>query len=173
MKNGFTLIEILMVTTLSIILMLGAASLFITFLLGNSKVQSSQLVRSEGEHALAQMEFLLRNSVEIVTNPSGAVCDMGMDAITFNSIDGGQTTLMMEPDSSDNNVVKIASNSGIYLTSDSVDISQDLTFNCSESQDHQRRYVEIVFSLRKGTPGVDLTRDIVEQEFRTGVAIRN
>jgi prepilin-type N-terminal cleavage/methylation domain-containing protein len=170
---GFTLIELMIVVTLGVMMMLAASSLFVTFLVANSKVQSIRLVKNEGEQALSQMEFLLRNSVELVDNPAGQLCETGMESISFKSIDGGITTLGMEEDGGDEEAEKIASNSGVYLTSSTVEISDDLTFNCSQSSDGLRRYVEIVFSLRKGTPGVDLERDIIEEEFRTGVALRN
>lgn len=171
-KNGFTLIELLVVVSLSVMLMLSAAALFLTFLLGNTKVSRSQLVKSEGEYAMAQMEFLLRNATQILNNGYGQICEAGMPAITFESFDNGVTTLFSEEDPSDT-YIKIASNSGVYLTSGDVQIVEGPTFDCSESDDKLAQYITIKFTLRKGTPSLDQERDIIEQEFISGVGIRS
>jgi prepilin-type N-terminal cleavage/methylation domain-containing protein len=150
-QAGFTLIELLVVVSLSVMLLLASSGLFLTFLLGNTKVARSQLVKNEGEYALSQMEFLLRNAVQLVDNGSGQVCETGMDAITFESLDSGVTTLTAEEDPIDNNV-KIASNSGIYLTSGDITLVECPIFDCSESEDKLAQYIGIRFTLRKGTP---------------------
>lgn len=171
-QAGFTLVELLVIVTLSVMLMLSSSALFLTFLLGSTKVSRAQIVKNEGEHAMAQMEFLLRNAVQIVDNGGGQICETGMDAIAFESIDSGVTTLFSEEDPSDSNT-KIASNSGFYLTSGDVELVDGPTFDCSESDDKLAQYIGIRFTLRKGTPSLDEERDIVEQEFISGVGIRS
>lgn len=171
-QAGFTLVELLVIVSLSVMLMLTSSALFLTFLLGSTKVSRMQLIKNEGEHAMAQMEFLLRNAVQILDNGYGQTCELGMNAITFESIDSGVTTLTKENDSSDS-TDKIASNSGIYLTSGDVTITDGPTFNCSESEDKIAQYITIRFTLRKGTPSLDEAKDVVEQEFISGVGIRS
>lgn len=172
-QTGFTLIEVLIVVSLSVLLMLAASSLFMTFLIGNTKTTTMQLVKAEGEYALSQMEFLLRNAIQLLPNSEDDVCVPNMDEIRFKSIDDGITTLTREIDSSDGNRPKIASNSGIYLTSGAVDLVAGPVFNCSQTSDGLSQYITITFQLRKGTPGIDQARDIVTQDFSAGVNLRS
>ena len=172
-SKGFTLIEMMIVITLMVMLMLTASSLFFTTLIGSSKTNVTTQVKEEGDFALSQIEFLLRNAVALRTNLSGQTCQSGMDSIAFQSYDNGITELQKEADPSDDNHEKIASNSGIYLTSSRVELTSGPTFNCSQSNDGSAPFVEVNFTLRKGTPGIDQARDIVEQTFNTGVSLRS
>lgn len=169
---GFTLIETLVTVTLSVMLMLGAASLFMIFLIGSTKVGATQQIRAEGEFALEQISFLLRNAIDIETNRYGQTCQPDMQEIVFRSYDGGQTILFAETDPNDN-LPKIASNSGTYLTSGAVQLVDGIEFDCVESGDGRNNYVNVTFTLQKGTPGVDQARDIITQTFTTGVNIRS
>lgn len=172
---GFTLIELLVVVTLSIMLMLAASALFFMFLIGNTKAGAEQRVKTEGEYALGQMTFLLRNALELKANSAGQTCEENMEEIAFVSLDGAQTTLLSEVDPSDD-LNKIASNSGTYLTSDAVELltgsETGLEFDCVESGDGVNQFITINFTLRKGTPGIDEARDIVEESFTAGVNVR-
>lgn len=169
-NSGFTLIELLVVVTLSIVLMLAASAIFMTFLISNTKTSTNQLVKSEGDFALSQMEFLLRNALELLPNINGDTCTANMSEIVLKSNDNGITTLFTE---TDNGAAKIASNSGVYLTSGSIELSSEPVFNCIQSADKLSNYVNISFTLRKGTPGIDQARDIVEETFTTGVNLRS
>ncbi|MBT3250111.1 MAG: type II secretion system protein [Candidatus Pacebacteria bacterium] len=168
-KSGFTLIELLIVTSITVILLLSASVLFMTFLISNSKINSEQLVKQEGQHALSQIEFLLRNALEILPNELGQECELGMTEIKFFSIDGGTTSLKKE-DVDGNN--KIASNSS-YLTSSTVEITDGPTFNCTQDNDESHPHINISFTLRKGTPGLDRDRDIVEEIFTSSTTVRS
>ncbi len=172
LQAGFTLIEMLVVVSLTVLLMIAASSLFMTSLIGNTKTTLEQLVKSEGEYALNQMEFLIRNSVALVDNQtdptSETICEMNMDAIGLKSIDN-QVTILGKTQIG--GIDKISSNSA-YLTSDSVTLLSGPTFDCQKSSDGTTRYVGIKFELRKGDPGVDDIREVVQQEFSSGVTIR-
>lgn len=165
--TGFTLVELLIVITLSVMLLLAASSLFLTLLIGNTKTSSAQLIKSEGTTAMNQIEFLLRNAVEITT------CSPSTNTFTFKSLDGGTTVLGAAQDPSDGKY-KIASNSAKFLTSGSVDlVGNAMTFTCTQSADGFAKYVTTSFTLRKGTPGVDQPRDIVEETFSAGINMRS
>lgn len=172
-RSGFTLIEVMIVVSLSVLLMLTASSLFMTFLIGNTKTTTTQLVKAEGEYALNQMEFLLRNAVELLPNTDDETCVTDMEDIRFKSYDNGITTLMRETDPTDSNKAKIASNSGVYLTSGAVELVSGPLFDCSQTPDGLSQYITIAFQLRKGTPGIDQPRDIVVQDFLTSVNLRS
>jgi prepilin-type N-terminal cleavage/methylation domain-containing protein len=167
-QTGFTLIELLIVMTISIMLLLTASTLFLTLLIGNTKTNSAQLVKSEGTAAMNQIEFLLRNAVEIPT------CVASANEFTFRSLDGGTTTLEATLDSNDNKY-KISSNSA-FLTSGSLDLiggANGLAFTCIQSADGISKYVTTSFTLRKGVPGVDQARDIVQETFSAGINMRS
>jgi hypothetical protein len=117
------------------------------------------------------MAFLLRNALELEANSFGQVCQEDMAEISFISLDNQITTLGSNTDSADD-AAKIASNSG-YLTSAGVDLIAGPEFDCTESADGANQYVTITFTLRKGTPGIDEPRDIVEETFTTGVNVRS
>lgn len=162
-KNGFTLIELLITTALSALLLLGISSLFMTFLLGNAKTNTKKTINQEGSFALGQMEFLIRNSqyIDETSNP----CTGGMSSITIVSLDGGSTTFAAVADTSDNNSIKLASNSA-FLTSGAVTISSNPTFDCSGAVGN--RQVGITFGLEKITPDGTVT-----QQFNSSVSLRN
>lgn len=169
---GFTLIEMVVVISLVVMLMLAATTLFYATLLSNSKATVTQTVKNEGTYALGQMEFLLRNAVQLLPNGAGQTCAANMDEITFRSYDNGTTSLFAETDPGDGQD-KIASNSGVYLTSQTVDLIAGPTFNCTQSSDGSSNFVEIRFTIRKGTPGIDRDVEIVQQEFSTRVNLRS
>lgn len=169
-QSGFTLIELLIVTTLSIMLMLGAAALFTTFLIGNNRATTSETLKTDGEYAMSQMEFLLRNAVELLPNSLNQTCQSGMDEISFKSIDDGTTTFFAEDD--DNGITRIASNSGQFLTSDSVTLTAGPTFHCVESPDRVQQYITISFTLRKAATSFGATETGVEETFTSGVNLR-
>jgi hypothetical protein len=149
-------------------------ALFMSVLISNTKASASQQVKAEGEYALSQMSFLIRNAIELREYYSDQEkCEQDMTAIILKSIDGGQTVLFPEADSSDGNKVKIASNSGVYLTSGAVTLTAGPTFDCYEGADGLVSYIEIEFSLRKGTPGQDEAKEIAEETFRTSVNVRS
>ncbi len=176
--NGFTLVEVLVVVSLTVMIMLTASALFMTFLISGSKATNIQLIKTEGEHALNQMAFMLRNSISLLPNSSDQTCESNMSEITFQSIDGRTTTFGSVNDTSDGNATKLASTSAttstsIFLTSSSVQIVEGPTFDCAATADGSGPYVTISFKLRKGTPNLDREHDIVEETFTTGVSLRN
>jgi len=138
-SKGFTLIELLVVTSLLVFLLVSISSLFMTFILGSTKVNTRNLVKSEGRHALNQMEFIIRNSVELAANGAGQTCQIGMNRLALISKDGRQTEFRLLNG-------RIASDSAntANLTSESVTISNGPTFEPTHGYDHANN------SWRKG-----------------------
>jgi len=174
--SGFTLIEVLVVVSLTVMLLLTASTLFMTFLISNTKTSSNILIKNEGNYANAQIEFLIRNAVDILPNSDDQICAAGMDELVLKSIDGGITTITAVDDISDSSASKIASSSGTvdrFLTSSSITLLSGPTFNCTQTADQASPYITTTFTLQKGTPGVDLDRDVSQQSFGSSVSIRN
>jgi prepilin-type N-terminal cleavage/methylation domain-containing protein len=171
-QSGFTLIEILVVVSLSVIITLAAAGLFFTTLISNSKKNVLTTIKDEGDYSLSQMEFLLRNAIALVPNPSSPAsptCTTGMSSITLKSYDGGTTTL-----STQNN--KIASQSAaaatpVYLTSTNTTLS-GLSFNCEQASQNYGTYVTISFTLQKTSPDFNSPTP-TQDTFTTSVNIRS
>lgn len=166
------MIEMLVVISLVVMLMLAASSVFLTTLIENTKTTITQDLKTEGEYTISQIEFLLRNAVKIEENSQGQTCTANMDEISFRSIDNGVTSIFLEEDTQDNHF-KIASNSGVYLTSGNVNIISGPTFNCTQTGDFNRTHVSVSFTMRKGDPGVDDARNVIQETFSTGVNLRS
>ncbi len=181
-QRGFTLIELLIVVTLSVMLLLTASTLFITLLIGNTKTNSLSLIKTEGTAAIAQMEFLLRNALELQQNADGQTCQPSMTSVVVKGFDGGLYTLTALEDPPGSGTYKVASTSATattYLTTAAVELIQNgpnpddrVMFNCSQSGAGGTA-VDVSFTLRKGIPGIDQAKDIVEQTFTTTTRLRN
>lgn len=179
-QAGFTLIELMVVITLMVMLMLTASSVLFTTLVGTGKTGTSSLIKQEGDFAIDQIEFLLRNAIDLRPAVQGdlseVTCAPSMDTITFKNYDNGITTLSLLEDPSEGNSLKIASSSAngdAFLTSSRVEVVNGPVFSCTQSGDGSGTHIDVQFTLRKGTPGLDQARDIIEQTFQASVNVRN
>lgn len=158
-STGFTLVELLITTSLTVLLMLTITTMFMTFLIGNSKTNVKKTIKEEGLHAMNQMEFIMKNAHYVE-----GTCGTG-NSIAITSLDGGTSTYSEQNG-------KIASSSGTftsYLTSDTVSIS-NLNFACTGVTGN--RQIVITFDLDKDAP--TLSEDTnVSESFQTTVNVRN
>ncbi len=176
-KLGFTLIELLVVTSLTVMLMLTATSVFLTFFISEAQTEVIGDITDEGDYAISQMEFLLRNAVELVPNVAGNVCHAGMTQLRLKSFDNEITTLGRRTDS--NGDAFIASNSA-RLTSDNVTLSDPAdiplngnpVFRCRQSEDKTVTSVETIFYLEKPAANFQDGSQINRERFNTTVTIR-
>ena len=166
---GITLIEMLIVVTLTVLLTTAATAMLFSTIISGGQSNSLSIVKTNGDYALSQMEFLLRNAISLEPNGSGQTCASGMSEIRLRSRDEAITALFRE---NDNGVDKIASNSGKYLTSDSVRLVSGPTFDCAQSEDNAVQNVNISFTLGKGISGQDRVSEVIQQDFKTSVTLR-
>ncbi len=159
-QAGFTLIELLITTSLTVLLMLTITSMFMTFLIGNSKTNIRKTIKEEGLHALSQMEFIIKNARYI----EGA-CSSGMTTLSVVGLDSGVTLYSTATDSTIN---KIASNSA-RLTSATVTLN-NLIFDCSGEVGSKQ--IKVSFNLEKVAPTLNEDSEISES-FETTISIRN
>jgi prepilin-type N-terminal cleavage/methylation domain-containing protein len=82
-KQGFTLIEILVVVAIFGIIVVLGSSLFFSLLRGSTKSRILKVVRQNGDYALAVMGIMVRNAASL-PNYSGS-------SITIVNPDGGTT----------------------------------------------------------------------------------
>lgn len=157
-RAGFTLIELLVVMTIFGFLLITATGLFFTLFVGQDKTSSGIIVKQQGDYALSQILTMIR---------SGA----GIDSCTSSSLVVRNRDTKTTQFFAENN--KIASNSGTYLTSQDLTVTDGPTFTCTNDDAGQISLVSVTFTLRKGDPAVDKARDIVTQVFAGSAGLRS
>jgi prepilin-type N-terminal cleavage/methylation domain-containing protein len=163
-KNGFTLIEMIVVVgILGIIAVVGSGTFF-SILRGSTKTKTLQTVKQNGDYAISVMERMIRNA-RVLINPTA---DSTVSSITIKNPDGGTTTF-----SCGGNPATIASN-GASLLSNEVKVNDcNNIFNVSVGQPGIKPpVVKINFSL---SPVASLGRseERAEVNFQTTVTLRN
>lgn len=175
-QAGFTLIELMIVTSLIVILSLTVSAMFMTFLITNARTNTKNTLKVEGAHALTQMEYMLRNSFTLVQNADSQICQSDMNSIAFESIDGGRTEFRLDTTTNPPRIASTSAVTNAHLTSDRVRVLQNATslkFSCTESSNGVRS-VTIRFSLSKIVPSVNnTTNEASIEHFSSVVSLRN
>lgn len=176
-QSGFTLLELLIVAGLSVLIMMTATTMFLTFIITSKKSNIKQKVHNEGEAALNQIEFILRNSQKLVAGLDGAtICNNDPDTPTNNiavqGLDGYVTTLQTYP-LADGQLASYSTaiNDYYYLTSDETTIS-NLEFTCLTGGEENTYYVSTSFDLKIGSSASN-DKDTSIEHFQTGITLRN
>ena len=158
LKSGFTLIEVLVITGLTAILLLSSSAIFMTFLVNQSLISQKQQIKIEGDNALKQMSQVLREA-KVVEE-----CGVGKSNIIFSDLSGNQATF----DNTNDRVASKSGNSTTYLTSENLALSNFLTdcFYVNNSY-----LVKIQFTLTN--PGPNFNNNPLNQTFSTTVNLRN
>jgi type II secretory pathway pseudopilin PulG len=166
-EAAFTLLEMLVTTGITAIMMLTVTTLFISFLSTAHKSKISQNLREDGNNAMIDMINQIRNASEIVTE-----CNDG-DALTSLSLisqDGLTTTFTEENDK----IASISAENGTFYLTDSADGLDRLNpfvFSCNNNESGAK-YVSIFFTLKSGT-GDSNSPNTSILDFSSGVALRN
>lgn len=163
------MIEILIVTGLTVLLMMTVTSLFLTFISSSSQAETSQQVKTEGDQALGQMEHLIRNAKSLATNDNNQVCATNMSSLGVEDSLGHKAILRQSND-------QLASYSATtdrtyFLSSDqlTIDNNYDLEFDCYEGDNAY--FIQIQFGLK--AKNAVSSRSITPQFFSAGVHVRN
>lgn len=156
-KNGFTLLELLVATSLTVVLMLAVSSVFMTFLLADARTNLRRQIQSEGAEMIHRMEFLLRNSKTITCNsiPNPTIDFVTMENNAIN-ITKNNTELLYT----------LGGGSPILLNSATAQIDS-LTFTCTEDATTKKRVVVIDLVVRHQSNAA------VKEKFKSYVQIRN
>lgn len=178
---GMSLIELLVSVSLAVFLLLTISAMFMTFLLSNAQTNLQKSLTQEGNVALSQMEFLLRNALHLTENSGGEVCQSNMDEIALVSIDGHQTNLggsnfNLGGDGfgASNTIRRLASSSAHpddgavtrYLTSKQINVKDGgPRFDCQQTSD--TTWVKVEFTLERNLPASP------EETFGTTLYLRN
>lgn len=160
-KNGFSLIELIVVIGLLSLLMLAISSTMLMSIVSSNRIRTTSAIKNAGNYALTQMQGMLRNSRSITT------CDSNNATITFVNQDGGSTTLFAQTVGTE---TRIASNSGSYLTPNNAAITS-FSLLC-EPDDTNPALIKISFDLKDS---VSTKREVENPSihFETSVSLRN
>jgi len=168
-QQAFTLLELLITSSVTALLMLAVSSLFITFLATAYKSQISQNLRESGTNAMNQMTELIRSANEIT---STCVADDALNYISFTNTDGFDTTLRKE----DNRIASVsaAMDNKLYLTesNDNPNYISNLLFTCYPTPEG-KKYIEIAFTLRVGDSEASNSARSTSLDFSSGLVTRN
>lgn len=167
-RSGFTLIEVLVMTSLAVIIMLSAVILLMTFLLNQTRITQRQKIRTEGDNALKQMVQVLREAKEL------AECDgEEKDEITYQDVYNleGRFTITTDEESIPRISLTNHLEETIYLT------SQDLhatNFNatCTYNETEGSYFINFNFEL-VNIKAPRFAEDPLSQTFEASVSLRN
>lgn len=170
-QNGFTLIELLVAIGLSVMLVTAASGLFFSTLRSDSKKNFVSSLKDNGDYALSQMEFLLRNAVSLeALNQGDVTCGTGMNQIVFRSIDNGVTRLYL----SNGQIASESVQTGTtrYLTGGAT-TATNLAFNCQQAAVNSGTYIRISFNLSYATTSGQFFTDTGSESFVTTINVRS
>lgn len=158
-QMGFTLIEILVITGITVVILLTAVSFFMTFLINQARITQRQQLKNAGESVLKQMTQTLREAKEIEP------CTTNMNSLIFSTINNNQAEYILMP----GYILYILGDDSFPITPEDMVVGSFVA-NCYHTQDSQ--LVKVIISLTnpkiQGPSGEALT-----QEFSTSVQLRN
>ncbi len=170
-RRGFTLIELLVAIGLSVMLIASATGLFFSTLRSDSKKNYVTELKDNGDYALSQLEFLLRNGVSLEPLSQGdVVCGSAMTQIVVRSIDNGVTRLYL----SNGQIASQSVQTGItrYLTGGPTTAS-NLSFNCQQAAVNTGTYIQVAFRLTYATASGQFFTENGSSDFTTTVNVRS
>jgi len=165
--NAFTLIEVLVVTALTVILMISSTALFLSFMASSSRVNYEQKIKSEGKTILDHVGFLLRNGKKI------NFCSENLTQLTITNLDEYETTLLIQNDGTYDRIASTSTATDtVYLSSIATSVN-NLEFDCYENNLEKGQYVQVTFDLSLGNTDSNDPFDSYTQTFSQGILLRN
>lgn len=156
-KAGFSLIELTVVIGLLSLLILAISSSMLMTIISSNRIRNVAKVKQAGNYALGQMQGMIRSAKTITS------CDSINNNITILNFDGGTTNFLVEGN-------RIASNSGIYITPDTM-TTNAYVLTCAPS-DTDPTLVNVSFNLMDAS----VTKKAHENptlHFETSISLRN
>ncbi len=167
---GYTLIELIVVVSITIMVLVGALALFFSTLSSGGKTASAEYTKQAGQFAMTQITFAIRNARKIVPNTAGQICAPSMTSITIEDQNG----ILTEISAANGRLALGGTN---YLTPADLLLTGP-TFSCQPASYGTGTWngsppsISITFSLQKGQASA-LPRDIVTIPFQSSVTMRN
>lgn len=172
-QAGFSLIELITVVAITAIVSLVSVNVLVTSQLRSTRANIISQVRREGDFAMQEITFLLRNAKYITANQFQQVCQDDMNAIRVVDQNGGTVELYLDVD-------RIASNSGdtvsedpaSYFTSPAVMVT-GLRFSCRQEPSERGAFVEVEYTVESGSEEELSTESYYAQEYAGNVYVRS
>lgn len=174
-NSGFTLIEIIITTSIIAILGMVITQVLSTTTRTNTKVGIMSDVKQNGDYALLMMERLIRSARQVTSSCSEA--GSTLDSVVLENTDGNTTTLTCAYDGSASRVASVSGIVTSYLTGTNVTLGgsscsgSSLSFTCQGIQGGSQT-ISIAFSLSQG----NASQFISEQStipFQSTIMVRN
>lgn len=156
MKKGTSIIELVVVIGLISLLALAMSAIMLTTIVSSNRVRRLTQIKQAGDYALGQIQTLIRNARSIES------CDPDTDTLTTINPDGGLTEISLTN-------ARIASNSGIYLTQDTLTAS---AFSITCEPITEPVLFQISFDLSQGSDSGN-ARENATLHFETTTTLRN
>jgi type II secretory pathway pseudopilin PulG len=160
LKKGSSIIELVVVIGLISLLALAMSAIMLTTIISSNRVRRLTQIKQAGDLALTQIQTLIRNSRSI------ELCDATNYILTTVNPDGGLTTLLTE---TVGNTVRIASNSGTYLTPEHLTVN---TFRITCEPNINPTFFKVSFDVTHAE-GSGNDRENATLHFETTTSIRN
>lgn len=160
---GYTLMELLVSVALIALISITVSVLLFTSLKGSSKAAGLAIVKQNGDHASGVLQRLLRDARSVVCADLA-----GNDELQITDING-TTTFLVEKDAND--IDRLASSSGVYVTSEQLTVSD---FDCTQISGVEGvpDIILVEFRLTLGEPSIDRPEEIATERFETRVSLR-
>lgn len=180
-KEGFTLVEIMIVVALIATLMTIASTTFFNLMQGANKTEIIKEVKENGDYAISVLQLKIRNARDVtstcattvgtesnslsIENPDGSTS-------TFQCIQNGTAYVLQEiiiPSPSPTPQITFITNPSVTIVPDCSSVT---IFTCKTGLDGKSKQVSITFSLAQANVSVGQSEKST-QNFSTQVSVRN
>lgn len=154
-EAGFTLVELLVTTAITSIIILAASTLLMTFFLSNSRTTIRRQIKAEGNRALARIEFVARGGqdCENVSSTEVEITNLGGNSTTVFNYSENNITITQDGDTTE------------LLTAFS--LSDGSVISCEEEGD--KHYIRASLVIRN----TDDSEATIEETFTSFTVLRN
>jgi type II secretory pathway pseudopilin PulG len=164
--HGFTLIEVLVITTLTVIILPSTVVLFMTFLLNQARLTQKQKIKAAGDNALKQIEQAVRGAKKV--DPCEPP-DLLNPSLTFYDFTGARGVIGLSGDTIASTATPVTGTSVNYTLTPEGLVASGVNLGCYNGQDAQ--IIRVRFTLSGSGEG--LISDTISQEFSTSIHLRN
>lgn len=178
-ERGFTIIEMLAGIVVFVAIGTVITAIMVSALRGNSKTNTINTVRQNGNSAITQMAKMIRDARSLNTPyPCTTPPASPYTSLTITSFDGGQTTFSCSSSviASQSGAVSIPLIDSAVVTFPSPTPSPAACyFTCTQSSSSDYPTVGITFYLKQKNPGIPLFTEQTSTTipFQTTVTLRN
>jgi prepilin-type N-terminal cleavage/methylation domain-containing protein len=169
---GFSLIEILVTTTIFSMLMITITSIFMAYMANSARTSARHTVRGEGNFALSKIEGLIRNGANITSDCNATA----RSTLTLNHVNDGVTTVYTIRLHS--NVIQVLEGHPTSptrtenLTSSGTITASGLQFTCATTT-FGGRQVLTKYTLTKNVGGIKAGEAAITETFQVATQMRN